>query len=88
MEVTSSALTLPLTVGQPELSEAEGLPSWQRQDTILRYLLLVPASVFPSPIVWALLSSIFHRPHSLSSFFFFLAVFPLSAKARRSGVEL
>lgn len=63
---------------------------WSKRAPILPkpQLLWVPTSIFPGLIVWILLSSIFHWPHSLCCFFSFPAAFPLSTKARSSSVDL
>lgn len=44
MQVASSVFTFPLAIGQPELPEAEGFPSQQRQDTTFCLLLPLPSS--------------------------------------------
>lgn len=44
VQVASSVIAFPLAVGQPELPEAEGFPSQQRQDTTFCLLLPLPFS--------------------------------------------
>lgn len=50
MEVTSSVITLPLAVGQPELCEAKGSrPGKDRTPSYFNFCLFLPLS-FPAPL--------------------------------------